>query len=120
MVLVGAAGGPTKTIYYRIFAFNDQTGWTANENGTYTLSIHPNEGTDPRVHDGAGNNIPLQTLGSFKIAIGSPDSIAPTATIAPGTPGPVAGQPTWQFSVVYHDNVAINGSTVDGNDIRVT
>ena len=113
-------GGPSKTIYYRIFAFNSGTGWTTNENGTYTISILPPQNNDPPVRDTTGNAIPLLTLGSFRIAIGSADTIAPTATLSPNQPGPVAGQTTWDFNVIYKDNVAINASTIDGNDMRVT
>ncbi|MBC8107571.1 MAG: hypothetical protein H7Z14_13350 [Anaerolineae bacterium] len=113
-------GGPSKTLIYRIFAFNSGTGWSATDNGTYTLSILPPQGSDPPVRDTTHNAIPLLTLGSFKIAIGSSDTAAPNVRIAPGTVGPVAGQSLWQFSVVYHDNLAIEGTTVDGNDIRVS
>jgi hypothetical protein len=113
-----AANAPSKTIYYRIFAFNSGSGWTSADNGLFTISIHPNQTPEPRARDGAGNDIALLTLGSFRIAIGSPDATAPTATLLPGAP--VAGQSSWDFSVTYHDNVALNATTVDGNDVRVT
>src|SRR5262249_10178214 len=63
---------------YHIFAFNSSTGWTSNDNGLYTISVHQNTGTDPRAHDAAGNDLPLITLGSFRIAIGSADTTAPS------------------------------------------
>jgi hypothetical protein len=107
------------TTIYRILPFNQTTGWTAADNGLYTVRIHPNTGTDPRVHDAAGNDIPLLTLGSFRIAIGTPDAAAPTAIAAPA-PIVVPGQSTYDFTVAYRDNVSVNGSTIDGNDVRVT
>ena len=107
------------TTLYRILAFNQTTGWTAADNGLYTVRIHQNTGTDPRVHDAAGNDIPLLTLGSFRIAIGTPDSTVPTASAAPA-PIVVPGQSTYDFTVAYRDDVSVNGSTIDGNDVRVT
>jgi hypothetical protein len=111
-------GGPSKTLIYRINAFNSGTGWTAADNGTFTISILPPQGSDPPVRDASLNPIPLLGLGSFRIAIGTPDAIAPTAALLPNS-GPVAGQTNWDFQVVYRDNVAIDANTIDGNDVRV-
>ena len=103
---------PSFRTLYRILAFNNATGWTANDNGLYTISVHPNTGTDPRMHDAAGNNLPLVTLGSFRIAIGQPDSIAPAVAQTHGAADPRSGRRTYDFTVEYRDNVAIDGSTI--------
>jgi hypothetical protein len=111
---------PNFRTFYRIFAFNAGTGWTANDNGLYTISIHPNTGTDPRVHDAAGNNIPLVTLGSFRIAIGQPDNVAPRVAQVGAPAVRVPGGTTYDFTIDYRDNVAIDGNTVGTGDVRVT
>ena len=38
---------PTFRSFYRFFAFNNPTGWTANDNGLYTISPHVSTGTEP-------------------------------------------------------------------------
>jgi hypothetical protein len=113
-----AANAPAKTIFYRLLPFNPETGYTSADNATYTISIHQNSPGNPRVHDAAGNDIPLLTLGSFKVAIGTPDARAPIATLVAAPP--VAGQEQWEFDVIYRDNVALDVSTIGNNDIRVT
>ncbi len=109
------------TTFYRILAFNQTTGFTALDNSLWTVSIHPNLPPNPRVHDAAGNDIPLLTLGSFRIAIGTADSTVPTASAAPApVPVLVPGQATHDFTVELRDNVAIDGSTLDNSDLRVS
>jgi hypothetical protein len=110
---------PSFRTIYHIFAFNSSTGWTANDNGLYTISAHQNTGTDPRAHDAAGNDLPLMTLGSFRIAIGSADTTAPTVASVSAPPVTAPGPTTYDFTVTYHDNVAIDAMTLDGADIKV-
>jgi hypothetical protein len=81
--------------------------------------VHQNTGTDPRVHDAAGNDLPLQALGSFRIAIGSGDTTAPMVASVSAPPVTVPGATTYDFTVTYHDNVAIDPLSLDGSDIRV-
>jgi hypothetical protein len=104
---------------YRILAFNSTTGFTAADNGLYTISIHPNAPPDPRVRDVAGNDIPLITLGSFRIAIGPPDAAAPTAQLT-APPILVPGGSSHEFTVEYRDNVAPDGATIGNGDVHVT
>ncbi len=111
--------GPSQTINYRIYPFNG-TDWTSLENGTFTLSIHPNTGSDPRVRDAAGNDIPLLTLGAFRIKIGQSDTEPPSLAQlrAPGVSVP--GSAAQLVTVVYRDNVALNAATFDSHDLRIT
>jgi hypothetical protein len=108
------------TANYRIQAFNQTTGFTAQDNSLWTISIHPNSGSDPRVRDAAANNIALDTLGSFRIAIGSADSSAPTAAPSSVPAVLVPAGPTWDVVIEFRDNVAIDASTIGAGDVRVT
>lgn len=49
----------------------------------------------------------------------STDTTAPTARVTAGGVT-TAGGKTYNFSVTYSDNVAINTATIDGRDVRVT
>jgi hypothetical protein len=83
------------------------------------VRIRPGSGGDPRVSDAAGNQVPLLTLGSFRVAIGPPDAAAPTASAAPA-PVLVPGATAHAFTVAYRDNVAVDVATLGAGDVRVT
>jgi hypothetical protein len=57
-------------------------------------------------------------LGSYRIAIGTPDTTPPTAaaTLKPI----IVPTPTYDFVVAYTDNRGIAPLTIDGNEVRVT
>lgn len=118
---LNAQGWPdvrSRTIYYRVDKFWEPgMNWSSADNALYTVKIEPT--ANPRVHDTSGNNIPLLTLGTFRIAIGQSDTTAPKATLGKLTPVD-AGAGTYEFTVTYQDNRAIDASTIDGSDIRVT
>jgi Metallo-peptidase family M12B Reprolysin-like/Bacterial pre-peptidase C-terminal domain len=94
--------------------------FTTADNGTYTIVVF-NDGTTPFVHDVAGNNIPAATvIGSFKVEVGSSDTSPPTVLPFSASPVTVPGPTTYQFNITYNDNVALNTSSLDGSDIKVT
>jgi hypothetical protein len=110
---------PTRTVYYRLFA--ESGGYTSDDNGTYTLVINDNSTNNPpeqNVHDAAGNNIAPLTVGSFRIAIGSPDTTRPTASLQASPP--IAGQALWTFNVLYQDGGGLNTNSFGNSNIRVT
>jgi hypothetical protein len=104
---------------YRLPAFNAGTGWTAADNGVYTITTRHGAPQTPGARDAAGNLIPIVTLGSFRIAIGTPDTAAPTATLsAPAVLVP--GGATHDFMIEHRDNVAVDEGTIGTGDVRVT
>jgi hypothetical protein len=59
-------------------------------------------------------------LGQFSVSIGQPapsDRFAPTASLSAFSP--VEGTSNYQFTVTYSDDVAVNISSFDNNDIQV-
>ncbi|HEX3358448.1 MAG TPA: zinc-dependent metalloprotease family protein [Tepidisphaeraceae bacterium] len=94
--------------------------FTASDNGTYTVVVH-DSGAGARVHDVAGNNIPLTaTIGSFHIEVGTVDTTPPTVLSVVANPVIVPGASTYAFNVTYDDNIALNTNTLDGSDLRIT
>jgi polygalacturonase len=111
LVSVNPSGnGTPRTATYRITAPDGV--WDETDNGTYTLALQANQ-----VGDTSGNFVAADTLGTF--LVNATDTIAPTvsATAANIT---TAGGTTYDFTVTYSDNVAVNASTIDGSDVQVT
>jgi hypothetical protein len=80
-------------------------------NGVYTVAIQSGE-----VQDTFGNSLPAGELGKF---------IVDTAGLAPTVSGwtapeVTAGERTSTFTVTYQDDVAVDASTLDKSDIKVT
>ncbi len=104
-----ATDGTPRTATYQITAPGGS--WDASDNGGYSLTIEASQ-----VGDTSGNLVAAGVVGSFGVTI---DGTAPTAsaTVANITN---AGGTTHTFTVQYNDNVAVNVSTVDSSDVRVT
>ena len=86
--------------------------WGASVSGTYTVSIRASQ-----VSDTSGNFVVAGDLGTFEVAL--PDEIAPSAGLV------VAdilanGNTTHTFTVTFSDNEAVDVSTFDSSDVRVT
>jgi hypothetical protein len=106
----GANGSPL-TVTYRLTVPNG--GWHSSDNGTYLVVMQANQ-----VFDTATPPNPVATadLGMFTVAI---DSVAPTAQAT--FSNIMAGFGTgYSFTVTYTDNIAVNVSSLDNNDILVT
>lgn len=113
----------------RIATYRVNAGYSlsASDNGIYTVSMEPQNspiwgvGTplSNYISDAAGNKLVPTTLGTFRVAIGQADSTVPTAVASPA-PVLIGGVSTYEFTVNYRDNVALDAATLDGNDIRVT
>ena len=103
---------PSYRTTYSYFAGSG--GFTTNDNGLYTVIIPANT-----VKDAAGNFMPQTTLGSFRIAVGTPDTTPPTiaSLVANAVTVPA---PTYSFNVTYHDNVALNTNTFGSGNLQIT
>ncbi|MGB3403152.1 MAG: DUF4038 domain-containing protein [Microcoleaceae cyanobacterium] len=90
--------------------------WDDGDNGTYTVVLRDNE-----VSDITNNFVAGETLGSFLVDVPEPvvDTTAPTTAITASniTNG---GDTVYQFSVTYSDDTAVDNSTIDNQDIRVS
>lgn len=86
--------------------------WDIADNGTYNIVMQANQ-----VADTSGNFVAAGTIGSFTVNI--PDTAVPTATPAFAPYVFTAGGSSHTATVRYHDNVAINVSTVVGNSNAV-
>jgi len=107
-----ATNGSPITATYRVPAPGGS--WDTADNGTYTLALQASQ-----VNDTSGNSVPANpNLGSFQVNI-VPDTTAPTITSV-SAPNLTTGGGTYDFTVTYSDNQAINISTIDDLDVRVT
>jgi len=99
--------------------------WDAADNGSYSINLQAGQ-----VKDSGGNFASAQNIGSFPLTVPSApvsDTIAPTASLKADTLNAAKldaklgtdGSTTYDFTVTYTDNVAIDGSTIDSNDITV-
>lgn len=87
--------------------------WNSADNGTYTVSIQPNQVTDL-----AGNPVAAGALGTFTVNLNDQDVTPPTLTL--GTlPTPVLGDTLYTFTVTYADNVAVNLQSLGDDDFTV-
>ena len=102
-----ARDSSSMTAIYRIDAPNGI--WDAKTSVTYTVTLRSNQ-----VSDSSGNYVPRGDLGNFQVNL-----IPPTAKLI-GTNPVTLGSPNYPFTVVYSDDTAVQRSTLDSQDIRVT
>ena len=74
-----------------------------------TVTLRSNQ-----VSDSSGNYVPRRDLGNFQVNL-----IPPTAKLI-GTNPVTLGSPNYPFTVVYSDDTAVQRSTLNSQDIRVT
>jgi hypothetical protein len=87
--------------------------WNWADNGTYTVTMQPNQ-----VNDTVGNPVTAGTVGKFTVKAPR-DKAPPTASLT--APNIVtAGGTSYSFTVTYNDNVEVSVSTLDSRDILVT
>ncbi|HWE97712.1 MAG TPA: DNRLRE domain-containing protein [Tepidisphaeraceae bacterium] len=110
-VTVSAIGNGGYLATYTVAAPNGA--WDAGADGQYIATLH-----DSQVADTAGNTAPAN-FANFNVAINAPDTSAPfvSAINAPGINA--SGGASETVVVTYGDNVAVNTSTIDANDITV-
>jgi len=88
--------------------------WVLADRGVYTITVVSNQVTDL-----SGKPVPGTGIGTFKVTLGSSDFTPPTASLsAPDVFN--SGGTLYQFRVTYQDNAAVDISTLDSNDVRVT
>ena len=108
--------GKTITTVYMLAAPGGS--FDAADNGTYTVSVRPNE-----VRDAAGNAAaPASDTFAVNIAgqpPGGADTTGPTASIT-AADVTTAGGATHTISVVYTDDTAVDVATIGTNDLSVT
>ena len=86
--------------------------WAAADNGPYTVTLNASQ-----IFDTAGNVAGGKTA-NFNVAIPVPDTTPPTATVsAPNVTKP--GGTTETVTVVYNDDVAVQASGINANNITV-
>lgn len=85
--------------------------WSAADNGPYTVSIAAGAVKDL---SGAGVG---SSLGSFRVAVGDPQP--PTAAVS-ATDITSAGAATYSFNVLYTDNVAIDVSSINIDNVGIS
>jgi uncharacterized delta-60 repeat protein len=106
---VGQGGsGNAVTAVYDVAA--PAGGWTAADNGLYTVTVQPNQ-----VAESGGGTAPAASA-QFRVAVG--DSTPPTASITAGNITS-AGQSAYQFTITFSDDVAIDTSTTDVDNVQV-
>lgn len=92
---------------------------TAGQNYDIRVEYYDNTGAAVSRLLWSGPGVTKQIIPQSQLFSPSSDSTLPTAsaTIANVT---TAGATTYDFTVTYADNIAVNAATLDGNDVRVT
>lgn len=105
----------TASVTYRLRAAGGT--WDAADNGVYRLSMYRS-----RVKDVSGNLVRTGKLGSFRVNVSnSPNPVDPAPTVQSfEAPNIVLNSGSAYIQVVYADNAAIDVSSLDSNDVRVT
>jgi glucose/arabinose dehydrogenase len=109
------SNGSPRTATYRITAPGGS--WDPADNGTYTVALQANQ-----VSDTSGNAVPAAaSLATFTVNVTPPppDTTAPTATLTATTLDTSRSTP-YTFTVNYADVTAVNVSTINSSDVRVT
>ena len=109
MGVTPAGNGALNTATYQIFAPGGT--WDSTDNGTYMVSMEAGQ-----VRNTTGNSVESGSLGTFVVSAPSTTPQA-TATAANITTGATT---TYTFTVKYTDDMAIDASTFDDSDVRVT
>ncbi|HEY9621429.1 MAG TPA: hypothetical protein V6C78_13720 [Crinalium sp.] len=104
-----AGNGTPLTATYRINSPNSV--WTSANDGAYAISLLGNQVTDT-----LGTAATATSLGSFNIAS---TTIPPSARLT-GSDIANSGATTYDFTVTYADNEAVNVTTLGTGDVRVT
>ena len=115
LVSVSPAGnGTPRTATYRITAPGGV--WDPADNGAYTIALQASQVTDL-----SGNAVAAGTLGTFQVNVTppAPDTSPPTATLTAATLDTSRTTP-YTFTVNYADATAVNVSTINSADIRIT
>src|SRR5262249_50530742 len=103
--------GTPLMVTYRLTVPNG--GWHTSDNGTYHVRMQPNQVFDTATPP---NAVGVGDLGMFNVNV---DRVPPPAggTFSDFTAGFGA---TYTFAVTYTDNVALDVSSLDGNDVQVS
>lgn len=106
--------GTPQTATYQIAP--PPTGWTADANGQYTITVQPNQ-----VFDANGRSV-VTTATTFAVAIDPPpppDTVAPTASINPVNVT-TGGGVIHAVTITFQDDVALDVSSFGPEDVTVT
>jgi hypothetical protein len=119
LAIVSSGKGKSFKVTYQIVS--PSRIWAATDNGSYNIALQARQ-----VKDSSGNFAAAQGLGAFSLTVPSHiitppvglDTIAPTASLK-ADKLVTSGGSTYDFTVTYTDNVAIDASTIDSNDLTV-
>jgi probable HAF family extracellular repeat protein len=106
---VAAGTGGTQIATYQLAAPSGT--WSSTDDGTYTVWLSGNQ-----VLDTPGNVATGGSFGQYQVNI--PDTVPPTATLE-ASDLTSAGQPDYQFTVTYADNVGVQTSSLATGNIQV-
>ena len=107
------SSGTPRKVRYRFTAPGGT--WDTADNGSYTINLQAGQ-----VKDSSGNFTAAQNIGFFPLTLSSvptSETITPTASL--NAANITAGGSTYDFTVTYTDNVAIDADSIDDNDITV-
>jgi hypothetical protein len=110
------SNGSPRSATYRILA--PGATWDSTDNGTYSIALLANQ-----VKDTSTNFVAAANLGQFSVSIGQ---LAPSDRSAPTVSSVNASNlfknniKNYDFTLTYSDNIAVDLSSIDDNDILVT
>lgn len=112
LISTGLTNGPVVHATYQITFAQDLT--TAN-NGGYQVSINANS-----VLDTTGLAVPAGSIGAFTLTVTNPDTIPPTARVDSTQASPSTSSSTYNFTVTYSDNIAVDPNSLGNSNLTVT
>ena len=114
--LVGVTPGGDGTLLtatYQITPPGQHGLWDFNDNGVYTVTVQAGQVTD------LVRKPVAETSTSFTVDV--PEDLQdPDRTLPDPLPAVAGGTGTYQFTITYTDDLAILGTTIDGQDAHVT
>ncbi len=104
--------GRPRTATYRLTAPGG--GWSLNHNGAYSVNLQGGQ-----VSDTNSNAMAASVIATFQGTVTVPDSTAPVVAGVSLPPLTAAGSTAYNFTVTFSDNLAINATSFDSQDILI-
>ena len=114
LIVDNSTNGTPRTATYQVAAPSGT--WATADNGNYDLTVQAGQ-----VADTSGNYMPTTAVGAlFTVYIPPADTTPPSVSGYSAANVLKEGGATEMFTVTYADDVAVNVSTLDSNDVLVT
>jgi uncharacterized delta-60 repeat protein len=115
LTVLSAVAGPTApTLSATYIVAAPAGGWTFTDDGTYTVTVNPNQVRDQALQYVA------TTSSTFSVSVAAPDTTPPTATLTSAPTITATTSSPEAITFTYQDNVAINTATIQTSNLIIT